>query len=119
MVRPAQNSLSGEVKKIRNDGIRKEIVAVKTVCKCHSQILNRPSFVRYSSRWNGVDAIESISMCMSSVEDEETTFLAANSDSWALEAGSIVEKCHRVEVDSPFAFFQRFQQADHSILFLN
>ena len=39
----------------------------------------------HSSRWNGVDAIESISICISSAEDEETTFLAANSDSWALK----------------------------------
>jgi hypothetical protein len=38
----------------------------------------------HSSRWNGVDAIESISICISSAEAEETTFLAANSDSWAL-----------------------------------
>jgi hypothetical protein len=56
---------------------------------------------------------------MSNVEDEETTFLAANSDNWALETGSIADKCHRAKYDSPFAFFQRFQQADDSILFLN
>jgi hypothetical protein len=79
----------------------------------------KSAVVRYSSRWNGVDAMESISICMSSDEDEETKFLSANSDSWALETGSITDKCRRVEYDSPFAFFQHFQQADHSILFLN
>lgn len=69
---------------------------------------SKSAVVRYSSRWNGVDAIESISICMSSVVDEDTTFLAANSDSWALETGSIADICYRAEYDSPFAFFQRF-----------
>ena len=82
-LRPAQKPLIRE-EKYEIDGIRKEVVAVEM-----GAIAIRPysksAVIRYSSRWNGVDAIESISICMSSAEDEETTFLAANSDSWALE----------------------------------
>ena len=82
-MRPAQNLLFREVNFLER--LWEEAVGVETgVCVC-GQILNRP-VVRYSSRWKGVDAIESISICISNVEDEETTFLAANSDSWALES---------------------------------